>query len=696
MSRWPAAAVAVVALLVLTAQPAAAVVVAGVHTTDTDFNTANTLSNVTVTGTGKPADVTLGSQTTQVESFEDNDLAEYQDTTSWSVVTANPTDGTYHLESGSGVSPTTAASGFPPYEKGQGNYTADVHLQGSNDAEIWFGVDDPDHAIVIRVGPNSIELITYDNGRVTEATTTTSVPTTEYLTVDIDWDTDDTVAATVREEDSGALVGSVTGSETQLQGNEGNGIGWNADAAGVQFDNARITDAQTNSKGTYISANYSVTGVQDAWTNMTLQNAAAVVTWQGSNGQQWYNLDSQVYSSSGNYTASLINTQLDTYRVNVTFVRQSGTTNAQLHDEGIRARDANLNIWNESAPDQQVTAPTEGTFFGTEEYVESGSTTSGSLDITTLPTNQSYVVRVRSTGYESRRLFIEDPTAEQDIYMLPNNATTVDIVFRLDDNTGNYPPGETVLSVQRALNKSDTTRYRTITSDQFGASNEFAVTLEQDIRYRLVVENADGDTRVLGGYIASGDDPDAVLPIGEVIARGDSEGDVAFNAALETDPGRIVMRYDDRQNATELLYLNVTNLDTGTSIRQNTSVAGPYGTYQETVILPPGELANHTYRVEYHAVRGEAADRAGTRTVGGIPEFMDRFELGSNVAFLLASALIVATAGLVGIVSVEAAAIATPAVATLVTWGGLIAIPLPLLAVAGGLGVIVAGTGAYS
>jgi hypothetical protein len=704
MRRLGTIAVVVVALLVVTATPASAAVVYDQHSTAAEFNGAAALSNVTVTGSGPAANVDLAERDNTIDSFEDADLSEYSGSTGqWTTSFVDFTDGSTSLRASAGnPGRIVSTSGLSRYYNFTGNYTADVKLNGvDHNATVGFGAASIDDYFGVRVNTTGAQFITRDTGVGGDLnafkSSTGTIPHDRWLTVDVYPTNDDNSNFTISVSDQadGTVYTELVVDDELIIQPDGEGIAFEANQSDVAFDYARVTNTTLSkrSKGTYVSQNYTVSDLEDGWANLTLANATAHVTWQGTNGNQWQDVASATYTTTGNRTQSLVGADYTEWRVNVTFVRDPGPTTAQLHDEGVRTRDENLNIWNESAPNQAVTDPANATFYGTDEFVGSSTTTTGSVDITTLPTNQSYVVRVRAEGWVSRRLYIDDPTAEQEIYLLPENVTTVDIVYTLDDNTGRYPPRETTLKVQRALERNGDTRYRTITSDTFGATNEFAVTLEEDIRYRLVVESEQGGTRVLGGYIATADDPNAVLPIGEVNPTGSTSEDIGFAASLEESPRRVVATYRDPLEATTELYLNVTNAETGTSIRANTSVPGsPHGTYQETIMIPGSEPANASYIVEYTAVRNGSV-RQGDRRVGSVGEFLTVFELGPNVAMLVGWGTVIALMGLTAIVSVPLAALVGPAAATVLTWGGLIDVPLVLLAGAGTIGLLAAVVG---
>jgi len=180
---------------------------------------------------------------------------------------------------------------------------------------------------------------------------------------------------------------------------------------------------------------------------------------------------------------------------------------------------SNITIFNETSPSQKITSATATLRFfevGGGEVFER-TTSNGKLDLTGLPVQKDMTVVVEASGFETRRIFLDSIYEQSEVYLLDtsfmNAPATGDVVFTLSDRTGQFPDSTTTLRVQRALTKdfdgdgNDETRMQTIAGDKFGASGEFPATLvASSVRYRLVIENEQGDRRVLGAYTATGDD----------------------------------------------------------------------------------------------------------------------------------------------------------------------------------------------
>lgn len=86
----------------------------------------------------------------------------------------------------------------------------------------------------------------------------------------------------------------------------------------------------------YVSANHSTLQANSSWVNLTLDNATATVETLGYNTTtgSFDVVDSTQYDSTGNYSVSLSNTY-STYRVKVTFTHTGSAPVAELHDLGI-------------------------------------------------------------------------------------------------------------------------------------------------------------------------------------------------------------------------------------------------------------------------------------------------------------------------------------------------------------------------
>lgn len=354
----------------------------------------------------------------------------------------------------------------------------------------------------------------------------------------------------------------------------------------------------------------------------------------------------------------------------------------------------NFTVRNESDTSQTIANANVTLYIDSNETVYSRtSDANGNVSLRNLPLNRPVIAEVRHPDYNDRTYYFDSLAEQHTAYLLPENTTTADIVYILDDQTGEFdPPQDTALSIKKPVNTtSGDTEYVTVVSDRFDATEELPVTLEVGQRYRLEVQSPDGTIRSIGNYRVTGDDPSAVLTIGAVRLAGDTDTGGAFGATLIEQAGNRVVRYQyvDPDGTTE--QLNVTIYETGNEsnvLLNETTVATDLGTYTETVIVPPNASDDIAYTVEYEATFGDNSTQSDTRYVGDVPEIAKQFGLAPNVLSLLGWATLIGLTGFVAIASAPVAAVVAVVTATALTWIGALPVPAPLLAVAGGIAVL--------
>jgi len=347
----------------------------------------------------------------------------------------------------------------------------------------------------------------------------------------------------------------------------------------------------------------------------------------------------------------------------------------------------NVTVYNQSAPEQLIDdRQATFTFFRqNSDEVYERTATDGSINLTGLPVGDPYEVRVSADGYTTAELYLPNLVDQQEIYLLPENATTSRIIFRLDDQTGRFPAESTTLYVERALNKSGDTRFRIVQSGQFDATAELPATLETGERYRLRVRNADGDTRVLGSYTPSGDAV-AVLPIGAISFQPDDAQAVAFEASVVEENGQRAIRvaYRDSAEATTQLAVEVHRYGNESDIIVSNTTYSNTNDFTATYPIPAGEPEDATYVARFHADRLEADDTGGRRIIGDASDVATRLNMDPAILELLGYLSIVATTGLVVILDGRRLAPVTAvAVAGGLTAIGVVAIPSVALGFAG-------------
>lgn len=354
----------------------------------------------------------------------------------------------------------------------------------------------------------------------------------------------------------------------------------------------------------------------------------------------------------------------------------------------------NLTFRNETQASQIIAGQdATATFYtvgGSQVIQKTDSDGDGKISLAGLP-NTEFVVTVESENYYDRRIYIETLFQQQNIYLLNSTAypDATFTEFTLDDRTGEFPPDTTTLRVQRALDPNDDSdsQWVTVAGDFFGATNRFPFTGETQARYRLVVENAQGDRRVLGSYIPTVGGVQSI-PIGQVSFSAENIDDgTIFQASLaKKEQGRfLTLRYLDLENATESVTYRVVDASNESRVViSNTTwsdVEGETVAVRNMTLLDPQLNEETGYRVEYWVARTERSDQSGHVFAGavrqltqlGIPPWI--LELGLWVA-------LVAWAGMSALASRKLSLLSTPVVAAAFSITGLMSIPSVLVAIA--------------
>lgn len=307
-----------------------------------------------------------------------------------------------------------------------------------------------------------------------------------------------------------------------------------------------------------------------------------------------------------------------------------------------------LSVFNVSQPDDKLSGvDITAEFYALEnDTVVRRSTTSGDISLQGVPNASRLIVRVEDgTSYHTRSVIYEPGSGDSNIYLLPKSVATVDVAFGVDDATGNFPPGETTVQLERPIELDGETQYVAVEGGELGAANRHPATLEEDQRYRIIIDNGE-QTRVLGGYVASASGFQN-LPIGnvEISAPGKQgwriQADTVTNS---TGSSFIRVVYADAEDNTTSISTEVVNVTNGTTIvRANTTVNDPGSAYSELV---PINTTEGSYEVRYEIVRNGNSS-AGTEQVGDIRTIAPSIPLDPRWGALIGMVGIVAFGGLV-------------------------------------------------
>lgn len=197
-----------------------------------------------------------------------------------------------------------------------------------------------------------------------------------------------------------------------------------------------------------------------------------------------------------------------------------------------------LFIYNESNATQLVdnVTVTITAYFqnGTGEAFSIQRTTSdGTVNMTGFPAGMPFIVVAEGENYHDRRIFVLSLYDTQRIYLLPSSEPVADTIFAIEDYSGDFPPDDTVLLVQRSLNGT----WKTVLGDYFGATGQFPAQLALNERHRLVLLNVEtGERRPLGSYtpLTAQTQEVIVSPSGQVKVRT-----VGVTAGIQPQLGRL-------------------------------------------------------------------------------------------------------------------------------------------------------------
>ena len=375
------------------------------------------------------------------------------------------------------------------------------------------------------------------------------------------------------------------------------------------------------------------------------------------------------------------------------FTLPQGTANVRLEPAPSK-----LNVRNEANPDQLVDGNvtlTARLFAGGDTVIER-EVTNGTVSLAGVPVDEELVITVReeNADFTYRRILIESAVETSTIYILPTSQPAAEVRFQLADETGRFDAENTRFFVEKPITRDGNTEYRVISGDRVGADGEFPTILVDSQRYRLRVENEQGEQRVLGSYVVQGARV-ARIPIGEVQFNADVSEGAALQATLrEAADGashdhEVRLVYLDPEGSTESIDVSITN-SSGGQIRPETTeqLNGTDSAYVETYpITQPFNPEEDTATVSVAADQGLERQQFET-TLGDVPDVFTNAPIDPMVLELLGIVSLVGIVGLLVIVSPPTAALVGPGYAGLLSITGIVGIPMPAVVLAGVVGVL--------
>lgn len=381
-----------------------------------------------------------------------------------------------------------------------------------------------------------------------------------------------------------------------------------------------------------------------------------------------------------------------------TFQLPSGSNNIALE-----AAPAELEVRNEIKPDELIT---ENVSFrarlfsqGENETVVERNVTDGTVSLEGVPLDEELVVTVseENGNYSYRRILLDSAVETNSIYLLPKDEPSAQVRFQLRDDTSRFDPDDTKLFVEKPITRNGSTTYEVISGDRFGADGEFPTVLVDNERYRLRVENSDGEQRVLGSYTVQGAEI-APLPIGEVTFEADVESGAALQANLRDAPDSVSYEqevrlvYVDPDGRTDSIDVSIIN-STGAQIRPTTTedINGT-AAYVETYPITDSSWnpEEDTATVTVTATYDDSTTEQFSKTLGDIPDALQNLPVSGQLVELIGIASIVAVIGLVLVVNPAIAALVGPGYAGLLTITGIVPLPMAGVVLSGLVGVLYA------
>lgn len=325
-----------------------------------------------------------------------------------------------------------------------------------------------------------------------------------------------------------------------------------------------------------------------------------------------------------------------------------------------------MRIYNESAPNTLVDEVTvEIQFYGGADgdaFTVQRSTDNGVINMSGLPADQEFIVVVNSEGYHNRRIYVESLYEQANVFLLPESKQAVYNVFKIDDKSGAYPPGETRIIIQRALNRSGNFTWQTVSGDFFGSTNEHKTYLRYNVRYRLIVENDAGQRRMMGPYFATDENNPKIITVSSIVVSppdGQAYYGTSYIEDENEDDGQKTLRftYTDPDEKTDSLDIVIHERGNESNVLADVSTDDVGSSWTYSTVLDENESAK-SWVVDWKGQRdGEeigAMVPVGNR--GGLPipmaqEWLTRFGLIALVVVASLSSERMATIGAMGTVA---------------------------------------------
>ncbi|WP_239638471.1 Ig-like domain-containing protein [Haloferax volcanii] len=318
------------------------------------------------------------------------------------------------------------------------------------------------------------------------------------------------------------------------------------------------------------------------------------------------------------------------------------------------------------------------------ELIFTKNTSDGTIDLTGVPVERGYIIEVTVDGYVTRTVAIESVFEQGDVYLLPETADTVYQEMTLNDQTGDFEASSTVLYVERPIERNGSLDWRVVTGDYFGADSVFKTTLEKDQRYRLVIENDDGDRRELGAYIAAVNGT-APLDVGTIQWQAPKGDTYQWDAFVDDEMSALRVMYSDPEDETTDFDIVVHERGNASNVLFE-STATNLSSFQRTEPLSQSELeqdwaVNITLERNSQMITIDEPISSAASIRTPVPIDTRWATLGGLVLLVALAAAFPSTLSRVG-------AVAVVSVATGITWLGWVDIPMSVIGLSGAVALL--------
>lgn len=242
------------------------------------------------------------------------------------------------------------------------------------------------------------------------------------------------------------------------------------------------------------------------------------------------------------------------------------------HDVQFR-RAGTVTVFNETSPDNPIDNKNLSltvTVFSNDQVVSQETVTNGRFALVGIDAGRGpFLITVTADGFVTRTVVVPDLFVNQSIFVLPTSEQRVETRFELEDNTGQFPSERALIFVDKIIDRSGTSRYRTIRSGPAAPGGGITTILDQGETYRLRVSDGTGNVRILGTYTAKTAQT-VTLSIGRIEFQ--LKNKTSFQVGADRpQPDRVQFRFEAGQTNASKVSVTVHELNNVSNTLQSTT-----------------------------------------------------------------------------------------------------------------------------